>query len=126
MTQEQIDKRGIERLKRFLLEKREEIIGDVMHIRASSQEMGRDGIQDTADEASNLYNQQILLSLSESQRKTLREVDEALDRIDEGTYGVCDDCGNPVAPKRLFIKPFAKYCVRCQSVIEKQEGKTSE
>ena len=126
MKQEKIDHRKIEKLKQFLLQKREEVIGGVMQIRASSQEMGQDGIQDMADEASNLYNQQILMSLNENQRKTLREVDEALDRIEEGTYGICDSCEKPIALKRLQIKPFAKYCVQCQDVIEKQMDKTSE
>lgn len=126
MKQEKIDQRKIEKLKQFLLQKREEVIGGVMQIRASSQEMGQDGIQDMADEASNLYNQQILMSLNENQRKTLREVDEALDRIEEGTYGICDSCEKPIALKRLQIKPFAKYCVQCQDVIEKQMDKTSE
>lgn len=126
MKQEKIDQRKIEKLKQLLLQKREEVIGGVMQIRASSQEMGQDGIQDMADEASNLYNQQILMSLNENQRKTLGEVDEALDRIEEGTYGICDSCEKPIALKRLQIKPFAKYCVQCQDVIEKQMDKTSE
>lgn len=125
MRQGKMDRRRIEKLKQLLLRKREEIVGDVLHIRASSQEIGQDGIQDMADEASNLYNQEILMSLNESQRRTLREVDEALDRIEEGTYGICDSCGNPVSSKRLQIKPFAKYCVECQNLIEKQEASAS-
>jgi DnaK suppressor protein len=125
VKQERIGHREIEKLKQLLLQKRKEIIGGVMQIRASSQEMGRDGIQDMADEASNLYTQQVLMSLSENQRETLGEVDEALDRIEEGTYGVCGSCGKPIALKRLEIKPFAKYCVECQHVIEKQRDTTS-
>lgn len=122
MKQEKIGKREIGKLKKILLEKREEIIGEVRHIYASSQEMGQDGTQDMADEASNLYTKQILMSLSENQRKALREVDEALDLIEEGTYGTCESCGDPISLKRLHIKPFAKYCVQCQDAIEKQTG----
>lgn len=125
MKQEKIDHREIEKFKQLLLEKREEIVGGVRQIRASSQEMGQDGIQDMADEASNLYNTQILMSLNENQRKILREVDEALDRIEEGTYGICDNCEKTIALKRLQIKPFAKYCVQCQNLIEKQTDNTS-
>ncbi len=124
MKQGKIDHREIERLKEILLEKREEIIGGVRQIRASSQEIGQDGIQDMADEASNLYNRDILMSLNESQRKMLREVDEALDRIEEGTYGICDSCEKPIGLKRLQIKPFAMYCVQCQDLIEKQTDST--
>jgi DnaK suppressor protein len=126
MKQERKDHRKTEKLKNILMKKREEIIGGVMQIRASSQEMGQDGIQDMADEASKVYDQEILMSLNESQRRTLREVDEALDRIEEGTYGICDSCGKPIASKRLQIKPFATYCVECQDLIEKQEGSVSK
>jgi len=119
---EEVDRREIEKLKRMLLEKREEIIGGVKQIRASSQEMGQDGIQDMADEASNIYNQEVLMSLNENQRRLLRKVDEALDRIEEGTYGICDSCGKPIVLKRLRIQPFTNYCVQCQESIEKQTG----
>ncbi len=64
------------------------------------------------------------MSLNESQRKMLREVDEALDRIEEGTYGICDSCEKPIGLKRLQIKPFAMYCVQCQDLIEKQTDST--
>lgn len=124
MKQERIDPQEIERLKEILLKKRDEIIGDVEQIRASSQEVGQDGIQDMADEASNIYTKEILMSLNENQRKVLREVDEALDRIEEGTYGICDSCEKPIGLKRLQIKPFAKYCVQCQDLIEKQAAST--
>ncbi len=125
MKTEEVDRREIEKLKQMLLEKREAIIGGVRQIHASSQEIGRDGIQDMADEASNIYNQEVLMSLSENQRRLLREVDEALDRIEEGTYGTCDSCGRPISLKRLQIQPFANCCVQCQESIEKQTGDTS-
>jgi DnaK suppressor protein len=125
VKKETIDYQELEKLKEILLQKREEIIGGVRQIHASSQEIGQDGIQDIADEASNLYNRQVLMSLNENQRKILREVDEALDRIKEGTYGVCDICEKPIGVKRLWIKPFAKYCVQCQSLIEQQMEKAS-
>ncbi|NIO06388.1 MAG: TraR/DksA family transcriptional regulator [Proteobacteria bacterium] len=125
MKQGRINRRDIGKLKEILLDKREEIIGGVKQIHASSQEMGQDGIQDMADEASNLYTKQILMSLSENQRQVLREIDEALDRITEGTYGTCDGCGDPINLKRLQIRPFAKYCVQCQDSIERQTSDTS-
>jgi len=126
LKQDKVSHRQIQKLKQILLHKREEIIGGVMQIRASSQEMGQNGIQDTADEASNLYTQQVLMSLNENQRGMLREVDEALDRIEEGTYGICEGCGKPIAVRRLEIKPFAKYCVQCQDAIEKKRGLPSK
>jgi len=116
---DKLDKRTIERFKKILLKEREEIIGDVKQICESSQEVGQDGIQDIGDEAANIYNKQILLSLSENERVRLQEVDEALDRIANGTYGTCEECGGPISLKRLEVRPVAKYCVPCLMMLEK-------
>ena len=114
-----IDKKTIARLKKILLKEREEIVGEVRQIFESSKEMGQDGIQDIGDEAANIYNKQILLSLTESERMRLQEMDEALDRIEAGTYGICEECGEPIGLKRLEVRPVAKYCVPCLSKMEK-------
>jgi DnaK suppressor protein len=114
-----IDKKTITRLKKILLKEREEIVGEVRQIFESSKEMGQDGIQDIGDEAANIYNKQILLSLTESERVRLQEMDEALDRIKAGTYGICEECGEPIGLKRLEVRPVAKYCVPCLSKMEK-------
>jgi len=119
ISEQKLDKKTIERFRRILLKEREQIIGDVKQIYESSQEMGQDGIQDIADEAANIYNKQILLTLNENERMRLRDVDESLDRIENRTYGVCEECGEPIGLKRLEVKPVAKYCVPCKTKLEK-------
>jgi DnaK suppressor protein len=114
-----IDKKTLSRFKRILLREREQIVGEVKQTYASSQQVGQDGIQDIGDEAANIYNKQILLSLNENERMRLQEVDEALDRIGGGTYGICEECGESINLKRLEVRPVAKYCVACLSKIEK-------
>ncbi len=114
-----LDRRTLERFKKILLKEREKIIGDVKHIYESTQEVGQDGIQDIGDEAANIYNKQILLTLNENERMRLKDVDESLDRIENGTYGICEECGEPIGLKRLEVKPVAKYCVPCLTKIEK-------
>jgi DnaK suppressor protein len=114
-----LDKKTLQRLKKVLLKEREEIIGEVKQIHESSKEMGQDGIQDIGDEAANIYNKQILLSLSENERLRLQEVDEALDRLGNGTYGICEECGGPIGLKRLEVRPIAIYCVPCKTKLEK-------
>jgi len=114
-----LDKKTLQRLKKILLKEREEIIGGVKQIYESSKEIGQDGIQDIGDEAANIYNKQILLSLNENERIRLQEVDEALDRLANGTYGICEECGGPVGLKRLEVRPVAKYCVPCKTKLEK-------
>lgn len=114
-----LDKKTLARLKKVLLKEREQIVGEVRQTYVSSQEVGQDGIQDIGDEAANIYNKQILLSLNENERLRLQEVDEALDRIATGTYGICEECGGPISLKRLEVRPVAKYCVPCLTKLEK-------
>jgi DnaK suppressor protein len=114
-----IDKKTLARLKKILLKEREEIVGEVKQIYESSKEMGQNGTQDIGDEAANTYSKQILLSLNENERMRLQEVDESLDRIANGTYGICEECGGPIGLKRLEVRPVAKYCVPCKTQMEK-------
>ncbi len=116
---DKVDKRTIARFKKILLKEREQIVGEVKQIVESSKEMGQDGIQDIGDEAANIYNKQVLLSLNENERLRLTEVDESLDRIENGTYGICEECGGPISLKRLEVRPVAKYCVPCLTKLEK-------
>ena len=116
---EKLDKKTVEHFRKVLFKERERIIGDVKQMDESSKEMGTDGIQDIGDEAATIYNKQILLTLNENERMRLRELDEALDRIEGGTYGVCEECGEPVGLKRLEVRPVAKYCVPCLTKLEK-------
>jgi DnaK suppressor protein len=114
-----MDKKTLARFKKVLLKEREQIVGDVKQTYESSKEMGQDGIQDIGDEAANIYNKQILLSLNENERMRLQEVDESLDRIGNGTYGTCEECGESIGLKRLEVRPVAKYCVPCLTKLEK-------
>jgi DnaK suppressor protein len=113
-----VDKRTVQRFKKALLKEREQIIKDVRQMDESSKEMGQDGIQDIGDEAATIYNKHILLTLTENERIRLRELDEALDRIDAGTYGTCEECGEPIGLKRLEVNPVATYCVPCKTKLE--------
>ena len=116
---DKLDKKTIAKFKKLLLKQREEIVGEVKQMVESSKEMGQDGIQDIGDEAANIYNKQVLLSLNENERMRLQEVDESLDRIENGTYGICEECGGPISLKRLEVRPVAKYCVPCLTKLEK-------
>jgi DnaK suppressor protein len=116
---DKLDKKAIAKFRKILLKEREQIVGDVKQIVESSKEMGQDGIQDIGDEAANIYNKQVLLSLNENERMRLKEVDESLDRIENGSYGICEECGGPISLKRLEVRPVAKYCVPCLTKLEK-------
>ncbi len=86
---------------------------------ASAQEIGQNGIQDIGDESATISNRHLLMSLSENERIKLIEVDEALDRIENGTFGICEECEEPIALKRLEAIPNARYCFQCMENLEK-------
>ena len=90
----------------------------------SAQEIGQNGIQDIGDESATISNRHLLMSLSENERAKLIEVDEALDRIEDGTFGICEECGEPIALKRLEVIPNARYCITCKEELEKGSGES--
>ena len=71
------------------------------------------------------YTREFLLSLSGFERRQLALVEDALARIEDGTYGECQMCGENVPVARLKAIPWARYCVSCQEVVEK-EGEPEE
>jgi DnaK suppressor protein len=72
-----------------------------------------------ADVGGDYYEQEFTLNLIENERELLREIDEALTRIDEGTYGICIATGRPIGKARLKAKPWAKYCIEYARMLEK-------
>jgi DnaK suppressor protein len=114
-----IGKKELENLKKRLLDMRSDIINDVNNNSEFSKEMGSDGVQDIGDVSANTYNRQILLSLNDSQRGMLTDIDDALDRLKGDEYGICTECGDEIGSKRLDVRPQAKYCIDCKTEIEK-------
>jgi DnaK suppressor protein len=101
-----------------LLRKRAELLaGGGIRPLQTSMENTRQG--DLADQASGNNEVHIQLKLRQTDAKILTAIEEALARIDKGTYGVCRDCGEPVAPARLRAIPWTRVCISCK---EKQSA----
>lgn len=73
-----------------------------------------------ADVGTENYDQEFTLSLIENEQETLGQIYDALDRINAGTFGTCEDCGGPIAKPRLQAIPYAKFCIECAREREKQ------
>lgn len=114
-----MDSALLEQIKEELLIKRREVAGEVVNLRRESFSLGGDGGEDVGDDASNDYTRQVLLGMSERERSILLEVDAALDRIDEGVFGICESCGEDIAAARLKAVPYASLCVECKADQEK-------
>jgi DnaK suppressor protein len=75
--------------------------------------------QHMADSATPMLNREIDVSLEENARSVLAQIDRALEKLDEGTYGTCDRCGKPIGEERLEVMPYASLCVDCKRLLER-------
>ncbi len=73
-----------------------------------------EGSEDLVDRANRAYDQDLTLALSDTERSTVLEIDDALARLEDGSYGVCDFCEKPIGVARLKAVPWARYCIGCQ------------
>jgi DnaK suppressor protein len=109
-----------------LLQKRREIFQNVFEIEGEAIKKSRlDATGDLssmpihmADLGTDNYEQEFALDLMDSERRILHEIDDALQRLEEGTYGICEGTGDPIPKARLKAQPWARYCVEYARLVE--------
>jgi RNA polymerase-binding protein DksA len=116
-------KADLEHFRKLLLERRRRILGTVQGmeeeaLKASDQDFSVDHM---ADHGSDNFEQDFTLALVESERRELYEIDRALQRIENGTYGICEGTGEPIPRPRLEAIPYARYSVEYQRRLEAGE-----
>jgi RNA polymerase-binding protein DksA len=115
----------LEYFRGLLVEKRRELLGDMGSMENTA--FPSDGHSSSpihmADVGTDNFEQEFTLGLLESERQTLREIHEAIERVDNGTFGVCVATGKPIGRARLEAKPWAKYCIEYARQMER--GQTS-
>lgn len=110
----------LERMRQMLLAKRKELVSGVRESSLQSIQASAEVIQDIADQASTAYTKEFLLSIGDTERRLLQQVDDALQKIRRKSYGLCEKCSEPIGEKRLEALPFAKLCIRCQEEEERR------
>jgi DnaK suppressor protein len=110
---------GIDAVREKLLTQRGEILAMYEHDVRAGQEASDEGTEDIVDRANNAYSRELMFSLSDGERTTLLKIEEALARIEAGSYGICANCGRPIGTGRLQAMPWARYCIDCQELAEK-------
>jgi DnaK suppressor protein len=118
-TTAEMSKDRYEALRNRLVQQRQEILNMYKQDVRAGQESADDGTEDIVDRANNSYNRELMFSLSDSERLMLLQIEEALSRMDLGTYGRCTNCGNSIHPLRLEAVPWARFCIDCQELAEK-------
>jgi RNA polymerase-binding protein DksA len=114
-----LTKEDIEKFKDKLLKEKLQILSDVLGEELALKYFFSQVEGDIADRAQDLYENQVLASLSGLQRETIDKINEALRRIEEGTYGKCASCGADIEIERLEAIPYAILCSACSKKEEK-------
>jgi DnaK suppressor protein len=107
--------------KKRLLEKQRQLTDEVGRSAVYGKDQEDDSIKDLGDQANTAYTREFFFELGNGNRELLRGVDLALRKIDEGSFGDCERCGEAIAEKRLDAVPFARYCIECQRAVEQEE-----
>ena len=116
MTKKQLD-----RIKQLLLEKEKNILRHLGDLHESSRKDYEGLSGDDADKASAGISQGELHALGTREQQQLAQVVEALDRIENASFGLCEECGEQIGFARLEVHPSAQYCIDCKSMFEHQE-----
>jgi len=113
-------KKFLVKVREHLQEMKNKLLSEIdLELRAE-REGNKDEGMDTYDLASEERDREINFILSDRERVKIKQIDDALERIEEGTYGVCESCGLEVAEERLEIMPFTRLCRDCQQEQERE------
>ena len=127
-----MDHDAVEELRLQLLQDRERLKHEISFIEEHEissgvfQEDEQDAVdQHPADEGSELFEREKNLTVRSTLELSLTDVEDALRRIEDGTYGVCENCGKPIDIRRLRAMPSARFDVECQSKLEQRAAATA-
>jgi DnaK suppressor protein len=115
----------MDEMKGILLKMKEETLHEIRKsLKSGSDITTGEPSGDIYDQASSERDRELGLLLGDRDREKLRNIDEALLKVEEGEYGICEECEEEIPVGRLKVVPFARYCVKCKADIEKQQAQT--
>jgi len=120
-------KRDIEKYRKLLKESHAKLVDQLRRLEGDLNKSRKESAGDLsgysyhmADAATDTFNEQIECDIVSAETETLREIEDALARLDEGSYGLCEMCNEPIDPKRLGAVPYARLCIKCQTESERR------
>ncbi len=111
----------LQMIKKKLLKQRQDLLaeaGQTLNTKISTE---KESFPDPTDQAVAELDNNFLLRLRGREQKLLKKIDEAIARIDDGTYGVCESCGGEIGVKRLEARPVTTLCIECKTRQEEEE-----
>jgi DnaK suppressor protein len=111
----------LKQVKETLLDMKSQVQRGIRDDLKEGREGAKDDGRDAYDVASEERDREISYLLSDRDRSKLQSIDQALERIEQGTYGICESCDAEITPERLKAMPFTRLCVQCQSEREMEQ-----
>ena len=105
--------------RKMLEDKKVDLMHEVEKRLQEGQNTERVEVMDSADQALDSYESELHYGINDAERKLLEDVEEALQRIQEGSFGVCANCGDPISMVRLKAMPSARLCIECKQSQER-------
>jgi DnaK suppressor protein len=117
----QMNKTQLKKFKSLLLEKRDEIVKKAKQTLEEDMTLDANDLPDEMDLASSEYLQSFTFRLRGREKTFLDKINKALVKIDDGTFGVCEECGEDISVKRLEARPETTLCIKCKEDQERME-----
>jgi len=118
-----VQKSELEYFKEMLLSRKNQIAKNLSSVQEEISDLQKQELSDEGDYAAANNDSMIEDALVQKQQKELTEIESALKKIENGEYGVCEMCEDPIGFQRLKVKPHAVYCIDCREIVEKSNKK---
>ena len=112
----------LETIRKRLIGLREDLLAEIRRKNAEAASLRDEGVPDIADQGLTDNLSELLHLLSDSKREEILNIDEALERLRQGRYGLCLECGEPIDIERLELRPYTRFCIDCKTQMEKRES----
>ncbi len=111
-------------IRKKLMQQREELLSEAEQTINTKLGSDKESFPDPTDQAAAELDSNFTLRLRSREQKLLKKIDEAIGRIDDGSYGVCESCGNQIGIKRLEARPVTTLCIECKTEQEENERRS--
>jgi len=116
-----MDKYTLEKFRKLLNQRLDDLLDEAEKTVSGMTGDKESNFPDPTDRASMESDRNFQLRIRDRERKLIQKIREALKRIDDGTFGICDECGEEIQIKRLLARPVTTYCVKCKQRLEAEE-----
>ena len=120
VTEQAMNKKELDFFRELLAEKRVELMHEAERA-VDGMSGDKENMPDPTDRASLESNRNFMLRIRDRERKLVTKIDEALQRIEDGTYGICEECEEPIGVERMKARPVTTLCIDCKNAQEAEE-----